>query len=669
LFKGKRMVKVLVIVESPTKAKTIGKILGKNYVIKSSMGHVRDLPPRRLGVDTRNNFKPTYEIIKNKKKIVKDLAKAMKEAKQVYLATDQDREGEAIGWHLVTVTNTDKGRVKRIVFHEITKETIANSLRSPRQIDLHLVNAQQARRILDRLVGYKLSPLLSGKVRRGLSAGRVQSVTLRLIVERERQIEKFVPQEYWTILAHLSKREEEPIFTANLIARGKKKFKKLEIANEAGAKKICRDVRGKEFIVSEVTRKPKKRNPPPPFNTSSLQQEASRRFGFSATKTMVIAQQLYEGIDLGKEESVGLITYMRTDSFAVSSSAQAEAVRFIRKEFGENYSPEKPRIYKSKSKVAQEAHEAIRPTSCLRTPQAVSKYLNATQFKLYSLIWQRFISSQMATAIFDTIAVDIGAGEYVFRATGQKVKFPGFLKVYQEEKEEGEKMLPPLKQGDSLALKEIVPEQHFTEPPPHYTVASLIKTLEEHGVGRPSTYAPIISTLLARRYVTLRSKQFHPEETGIIVSDLLVKYFPKIMDIGFTAHLEENLDEIALGKREWVEVLKNFYQPFKKTLNVAYKNMEKIKPQMTKEICPKCKSPMVIRIGRYGKFLACSAFPRCRYTLPLDEQGNKRVTEMTEEKCLKCGSPMVIKWGRRGKFLACSAYPKCKNTKSIPKKE
>ncbi|MDH5661867.1 MAG: type I DNA topoisomerase [Elusimicrobiota bacterium] len=663
------MVKVLVIVESPTKAKTIGKILGKNYVIKSSMGHVRDLPPRRLGVDTRNNFKPTYEIIKNKKKIVKDLAKAMKEAKQVYLATDQDREGEAIGWHLVTVTNTDKGRVKRIVFHEITKETIANSLRSPRQIDLHLVNAQQARRILDRLVGYKLSPLLSGKVRRGLSAGRVQSVTLRLIVERERQIEKFVPQEYWTILAHLSKREEEPIFTANLIARGKKKFKKLEIANEAGAKKICRDVRGKEFIVSEVTRKPKKRNPPPPFNTSSLQQEASRRFGFSATKTMVIAQQLYEGIDLGKEESVGLITYMRTDSFAVSSSAQAEAVRFIRKEFGENYSPEKPRIYKSKSKVAQEAHEAIRPTSCLRTPQAVSKYLNATQFKLYSLIWQRFISSQMATAIFDTIAVDIGAGEYVFRATGQKVKFPGFLKVYQEEKEEGEKMLPPLKQGDSLALKEIVPEQHFTEPPPHYTVASLIKTLEEHGVGRPSTYAPIISTLLARRYVTLRSKQFHPEETGIIVSDLLVKYFPKIMDIGFTAHLEENLDEIALGKREWVEVLKNFYQPFKKTLNVAYKNMEKIKPQMTKEICPKCKSPMVIRIGRYGKFLACSAFPRCRYTLPLDEQGNKRVTEMTEEKCLKCGSPMVIKWGRRGKFLACSAYPKCKNTKSIPKKE
>ncbi|NIM03702.1 type I DNA topoisomerase, partial [bacterium] len=586
------MVKALVIVESPTKAKTIGKILGKDYVIKSSMGHVRDLPPRRLGVDTRNNFRPTYEIIKNKKKIVKDLTKAMKEAKQVYLATDQDREGEAIGWHLITVTNTDKGRVKRIVFHEITKETIANSLRSPRQIDLHLVNAQQARRILDRLVGYKLSPLLSGKVRRGLSAGRVQSVALRLIVERKRQIEKFVPQEYWTILARLSEREEGPILTANLIARGKKKFKKLEITNEAGAKKICRDMKGKEFIVWEVTRKPKKRNPPPPFNTSSLQQEASRKFGFSATRTMVIAQQLYEGLDLGKEESVGLITYMRTDSFAVSSSAQAEAARFIKKEFGENYSPKKPRIYRSKSKVAQEAHEAIRPTSCLRTPEAVSKYLNATQFKLYSLIWQRFISSQMAAAIFDTIAADIRAGDYVFRATGQKVKFPGFLKVYEEEREE-EKVLPPLKQGDSLILKEIVPEQHFTEPPPHYTVASLIKTLEEHGVGRPSTYAPIISTLLERRYVTLRSKQFHPEETGIIVSDLLVKYFPKIMDIGFTARLEENLDEIALGKMEWVEVLKNFYQPFKETLNVAYKNMKKIKPQMTKEICPQCKSPMV----------------------------------------------------------------------------
>ena len=666
---GKPMVKALVIVESPTKAKTIGKILGKDYVIKSSMGHVCDLPPRRLGVDIKNNFKPTYEIIKNKKKIVKELTKAIKEAEQVYLATDQDREGEAIGWHLVTATKTDQGKVKRIVFHEITKETIANSLRSPRQIDLHLVNAQQARRILDRLVGYKLSPLLSGKVRRGLSAGRVQSVTLRLIVEREKQIEKFVPQEYWTILAHLSKRDEERIFTANLIAKEKKKFKKLEIANESRAKKICRDVRGKEFIVSEVTRKPKKRNPSPPFNTSSLQQESSRKFGFSATKTMVIAQQLYEGIDLGKEESVGLITYMRTDSFAVSSSAQVEALKFIRKKFGESYLPQKPRIYKSKSKIAQEAHEAIRPTSYLRTPEAVSKYLNATQFKLYSLIWQRFISSQMASAIFDTIAVDIRASDYVFRATGQKVKFPGFLKVYQEEKEEEEKVLPPLEEGDSLVLKEVVPEQHFTEPPPHYTVASLIKTLEEHGIGRPSTYAPTISTLLERRYVTLSNKQFHPEETGIIVSDLLVKYFPKIMDIDFTAHMEENLDEIALGKMEWVEVLKNFYQPFKETLNIAYKNMEKIKPQMTKEICPECKSPMVIRIGRYGKFLACSAFPRCRYTLPLDKQGNKIVTEMTEEKCLKCGSPMVIKWGRRGKFLACSAYPKCKNTKSIPKKE
>jgi len=663
------MVKALVIVESPTKAKTIGKILGKDYVIKSSMGHVRDLPPRRLGVDIKNNFKPTYEIIKNKNKIVKELTKAMKEAKQVYLATDQDREGEAIGWHLVAATKTDRGRVKRIVFHEITKETIANSLRSPRQIDLHLVNAQQARRILDRLVGYKLSPLLSGKVRRGLSAGRVQSVTLRFIVEREKQIEKFVPQEYWTILAHLSKKDEERIFTANLIAKGKKKFKKLEIANESQAKKICRDLSGKEFIVSEVTRKPKKRNPSPPFNTSTLQQEASRKFAFSATKTMVIAQQLYEGIDLGKEESVGLITYMRTDSFAVSSSAQAEALKFIRKKFGESYLPQKPRIYKSKSKVAQEAHEAIRPTSYLRTPEAVSKYLNATQFKLYSLIWQRFISSQMASAIFDTIAVDIRASDYVFRATGQKVKFPGFLKVYQEEKEEEEKILPSLEEGDSLVLKEVVPEQHFTEPPPHYTVASLIKTLEEHGIGRPSTYAPTISTLLERRYVTLRSKQFHPEETGIIVSDLLVKYFPKIMDINFTAQMEEDLDEIALGKMEWVEVLKNFYQPFKETLNVAYKKMKKIKPQATKEICPECGSAMVIRFGRYGKFLACSSFPRCRYTAPLDEQGKKIVPQMTEEKCSKCESPMVIRWGRRGKFLACSAYPKCKNTKSIPKKE
>jgi len=663
------MAKTLVIVESPTKAKTIGKILGKDYVIKSSMGHVRDLPPDRLGVNIEDNFKPTYEIIKNKKKIVKELTKAVKEAKEVYIATDQDREGEAIGWHLVTVTNTDKGRVKRIVFHEITKETITNSLRFPRQIDLHLVNAQKARRILDRLVGYKLSPLLSNKVRKGLSAGRVQSVALKLIVERENQIEQFVPQEYWTILVHLSKRDEQRIFTANLIAKGKKKFKKLEIANESQAKEICEDLSGKEFRVSKVTRKTKKRNPLPPFNTSTLQQEASRRFGFSASKTMVIAQQLYEGIDMEKEESVGLITYMRTDSLAVSSSAQAGALEFIRKKFGEDYLPTKPRIYKSKSKVAQEAHEAIRPTSSLRIPEAISKYLDASQFKLYNLIWQRFISSQMASAIFDTVAVDIGAGDYIFRATGQKLKSSGFLKVYQEEKEEAEKDLPPLEQGDILVLKEVVPEQHFTEPLPHYTEASLIKTLEEHGIGRPSTYAPIISTLLERGYVTLIKKQFHPKEIGTIVNNLLVKYFPKIMDIDFTAHMEENLDEIALGKREWVEVLNNFYQPFEKTLDIAYKHMAKIKPQVTQETCPKCGSAMVIRIGRFGKFLACSSFPRCRYTVPLDEDGKKIVTQFTEEKCPKCGSPMVIKWGRRGKFLACSAYPKCKSTKPIQKKE
>ena len=661
------MAKALVIVESPTKAKTIGRILGENYVIKSSMGHVRDLPPDRLGVSIEENFKPTYEIIKNKKKIVKDLANAVKQAEEVYIATDQDREGEAIGWHLVTVTNTDKGRVKRIVFHEITKETIANSIRSPRQIDLHLVNAQQARRILDRLVGYKLSPLLSRKVRKGLSAGRVQSVALRLIVDREREIEQFVPQEYWTILAHLRKREEEGIFTANLIAKGKKKFKKLEIASEPQAKEICQDLSGKEFKVAKVTRKPKKRNPLPPFNTSTLQQEASRRFGFSASKTMVIAQQLYEGIDLEKKESVGLITYMRTDSFTVSPSAQAEALAFIRKKFGKGYSPKKPRIYRSKSKVAQEAHEAIRPTSCLRTPEAISKYLDASQSKLYSLIWQRFVSSQMASAIFDTVTVDIGAGDYMFRATGQKLKFSGFLKVYWEEKEEAEKILPFLEEGDILVLRELVPEQHFTEPAPHYTEASLIKTLEEHGIGRPSTYAPIISTLLERRYVTLRKKQFYPEETGTIVNDLLVKYFPKIMDMDFTAHMEENLDEIALGKREWDEVLNDFYQPFKRTLSIAYERMTKIKPQVTQETCPKCGSTMVIRFGRFGKFLACSSFPRCRYTVPLDEKGKKIVAQITEEKCPKCGSPMVIKSGRRGKFLACSAYPKCKTTKPIQK--
>jgi len=663
------MAKALVIVESPTKAKTIGKILGEKYIIKSTMGHVRDLPPNRLGVSIEDSFKPTYEVIKNKKKIVKELAKAVKEAEEVYIATDQDREGEAIGWHIVTVTNTDQGRVKRIVFHEITKETIINSLRSPRQIDLHLVNAQQARRILDRLVGYKLSPLLSRKVRKGLSAGRVQSVALRLIVDREKEIERFVPQEYWTVVAHLSKRDEEQIFTASLIAKGKKKFKKLEIANEAQAKKICRDLSDKEFRVGKVSRKPKKRNPPPPFNTSTLQQEASKRFGFSASKTMVIAQQLYEGIDLGTKESVGLITYMRTDSFNVTSSAQAEALDFIKKKFGKDYVPKKPRIYKSKSKVAQEAHEAIRPTSCVRTPDELSKYLDTSQSKLYSLIWQRFVSSQMTSSIFDTVALDIKAGDYTFHATGQKLKFPGFLRVYQEEKDEAEKILPALEVGDTLVLRDILPGQHFTEPPARYTEATLIKTLEEHGIGRPSTYAPIISTLLERGYVTLRKKQFYPQETGIIVEDLLVKYFPKVMDLDFTAHMEENLDEIALGKSDWVEVLDKFYQPFKRTLSVAYKNMEKIKPEVTEEICPKCGSPLVIRIGRYGKFLACSSFPRCRYTAPLNEKGEGTVNQFTEEKCPKCGSPMVIRSGRRGRFLACSAYPKCKSTKSIHTKD
>jgi len=661
------MGKSLVIVESPTKAKTIGKILGKDYVIKSSMGHVRDLPPDRLGVDIKGNFRPAYEIIKDKKEIVKELTKAVKEAKEVYIATDQDREGEAIGWHIVAVTNTDEGRVKRIVFHEITKETIINSLRSPRQIDLHLVNAQQARRILDRLVGYKLSPLLSRKVRRGLSAGRVQSVALKLIVEREKQIEEFVPKEYWSIVAHLLRREGEEAFTANLVAKGKKKFKKFEIATESEAKTICRDLSGKAFRVYKVTAKPKKRNPLPPFNTSGLQQESSKRLGFSATKTMVLAQQLYEGIDLGKKERVGLITYMRTDSFAISSSAQAEALGFIRKSFGAEYAPKKPRIYKSKSKVAQEAHEAIRPTSCLRTPDAISQYLDASQSKLYGLIWERFVSSQMASTIFDTVTADIMADDYIFRATGQKVKFPGFLKVYLEEKEEGEKFLPPVKEGDILSLKELVPEQHFTEPPPRYTEASLIKTLEEHGIGRPSTYAPIIGTLLERNYVTLRKKQFYTEEIGIIVNRLLVEYFPEIMDVNFTARMEENLDEIALGKRNWDEVLDNFYRPFEKTLNIAYEKMGKIKPEVTQETCPKCGSTMVIRIGRFGKFLACSSFPRCRYTVPLDEEGKKVTPQITEEKCPKCGSPMVVKWGRRGKFLACSAYPKCKSTKPIQK--
>ncbi|MFH1239277.1 MAG: type I DNA topoisomerase [bacterium] len=663
------MSKSLVIVESPTKAKTIGALLGKEYSVKSSMGHIRDLPTGRLGVDINKNFKPTYEITKGAAKIVKELSEAAKKAEHIYIATDEDREGEAIGWHLVIATKAGSKDVKRVVFHEITKEAVDRAFKNPRSIDLKMVNAQQARRILDRLVGYKLSPLLGRKVRFGLSAGRVQSVALRLIVEREREVENFKQEEYWTVQAELSKKDNKIIFKANLIEKGGKKYEKLSLRNENEAGDIIKDLGGAIFRIVEITEKEKKKNPSPPFQTSSLQQEAVRKLGFSPKKTMTIAQQLYEGVEIGEKGVTGLITYMRTDSLHIANSAQEEARAFIKKEYGPKFLPSSPRFYKTKVKGAQEAHEAIRPTSVNNTPQDMQKFLNHDQLKLYNLIWQRFLGSQMASAVFDTVAVDIKAKDYIFRATGQAVKFSGFMEVYTEaednnnspEKSSGQ-TIPQLMKKEELLLKQLLPEQHFTEPPPRFNEATLIKTLEKYGIGRPSTYVPIISTILSRGYVTLQERKFYPQKIGLIVNDLLVVNFAKIVDISFTAQMEEELDEIADGKREWTDVLKDFYTPFSEALSLAQNKMK------YEEVCDKCGKPMVIKRGPFGQFLACTGYPKCKNTLSLNKREEKDVQPKIEQLCEKCSKPMVIRRGKRGKFLACSGYPQCKNVKPLPRK-
>ena len=662
------MFKGLVIVESPTKARTISKILGDQYLVKSSMGHIRDLPSHKLGVDVEKNFTPTYEISKGSSKVVKELTKAVKEATDVYIATDEDREGEAIGWHLVIAIKAGKKDVKRVVFHEITKECVDRAFRNPRSIDMRLVNAQQARRILDRLVGYKLSPLLGKKICFGLSAGRVQSVTLRLIVEREREIEKFKQEEYWTVKAQLSKEKSDIIFDANLIEKAGKKYEKLSIKNEKQAKNIIDDITNSAFRVVKIVEKEKRKNPYGPFNTSSLQQDAVHKIGFSPKKTMTIAQQLYEGIDIGEKGVTGLITYMRTDSLHIANSAQEEASRFIKKEYGHKFLPKKPRNYKTKTKAAQEAHEAIRPTSVNNTPKEMQKFLTGAQLKLYTLIWQRFLASQMASAIFDTMSVDIEANQYLFRATGQVVKFPGFMKVYRDTRDNNKQTnqaakqpLPRLNEQEILILKGLVPDQHFTEPPPRFNEASLIKTLEKNGIGRPSTYVPIISTILNRRYVYLEERKFYPQKIGVIVNDLLVKNFSDIVDIGFTAQMEEELDEVALGEREWVDVLKNFYVPFSKDLSLAQRKMK------YEEVCDKCGLQMVIKRGRFGGFLACTGYPKCKNTISLNRKYSKSFSQETKEVCDKCGKPMVIRRSRKGKFLACSGFPKCKNVKPLQK--
>jgi len=666
----------LVIVESPAKARTVGRFLGSDYIVRASIGHIRDLPQRQFGVDLENDFTPRYVISPKKKNVVKELKEAAKEAESVYLATDPDREGEAISWHLTTALNSalKKKPVHRVEFHEITRDAIDHAFANPRSINMNLVNAQQARRILDRIVGYTLSPLLRRKMNRNrLSAGRVQSVAVRLVVEREREIQAFVPEEYWSITAELEKRTRpkdqrtrRDRFTAELVQIRGEKFT-CKTGQEAHD--LVAALQGAAYVVGEVRRKEVQRNPAPPFITSTMQQEASRKLGFTAKRTMAVAQQLYEGLPIGEEGSVGLITYMRTDSTNVAEVAQNEARAFIIEKFGADYVPPVPRQYKTKAKGAQEAHEAIRPTSVRREPSRIKAYLTPEQFKLYDLIWKRFVASQMAAAIMDTTSVDIKAGDpqrempYLFRATGSVVKFPGFMAVYTEGKDEGEeaaeeegkKALPPLVVDEILDLLRITPEQHFTQPPPRYTEATLIKALEERGIGRPSTYAPILSTIQERGYVErIEGRRLVPTELGFLVNDLLVKHFPEVVDVGFTAEMEEDLDRIASGEEEWVHVLREFYAPFKRTLDLAEANMENvtIPVETTDLVCEKCGRPMVIKRGRFGRFLACTGFPQCRNA--------KSIVVPTGAKCPVDGGDLVEKTTRRKRtFYSCANYPVC----------
>jgi len=614
------MSKGLVIVESPAKARTISRILGQGYTVKASWGHVRDLPKRELGIDVENGFAPKYVVIKGRQKQLREIKEAARKASAVYLATDPDREGESISWHLVQAAGLEKRPLKRVIFHEITTEAVEKSFHHPRGIDMLLVNAQQARRILDRLVGYKISPILWAKIKRGLSAGRVQSVALRIIVDRERDIEGFVPEEYWSIEVELSK-EGASSFWAKLVG--------VDIGCEAEAQRLSAELEKASYTVSAVREKKMARRPAPPFITSTLQQEAWRKLRFSAKRTMVIAQQLYEGLPVGEKGSVGLITYMRTDSTRVSAQALAETRAYIERQFGPNFLPSAPRHFAKKAKGAQEAHEAIRPTSIGREPELIKPYLNSDQLKLYGLIWSRMVASQMAEAQLQGTTIDIAAKapageEYLLRATSSIILFPGFLVLYSEgrdeDEEEDRRLLPKLAAGEELQFLGLEPKQHFTQPPPRYTEATLIKTLEQNGIGRPSTYAPILSTIQERGYVRKSGGHFQPLELGLIVADVLKEHFTEIVDIGFTAQMEQGLDEIARGQREWVPMLQRFYEPFAQTVARAASAMPKVKNEPTDETCDRCGQPMVIKWGRFGRFLACSGFPKCRNTRPLPEE-------------------------------------------------
>ncbi|MFA6521094.1 MAG: type I DNA topoisomerase [Candidatus Gracilibacteria bacterium] len=671
--------KNLIIVESPAKAKTISKFVGKNYVVRASMGHVRDLPKSKTGVDTKNNFEPTYIIPVDKKKTIKELASKIGDKTTIYIATDEDREGEAIGWHLLKALKVDEDeRVKRIVFHEITKPAILAALEHPRHLDQNLINAQQARRILDRLVGYELSPLLWTKIRYGLSAGRVQSVAVRLIVEREREIKAFKADEYWSITAqylHDGKQLEADL--------NKVDGKKAVIANQTESDDIVKKLEGATHTAGTLDKKEVKRTPPAPFTTSTLQQEAARKLGFSVKKTMVLAQIMYEGVDVFGD-TMGIITYMRTDSVNLSEIALKQSQEVIAKEFGKEYGLAEPRLYKSK-KGAQEAHEAVRPVDLSLHPQALKAFLDKDQYRLYELIWMRTIASQMKEAVLEQVGIDIETDKggaklpFVFRATGQTIKFAGFMKAYtegkddpEEELEGAEKLLPEIEQGEKLNLEKLLPVQHFTKPPPRYTEASLVKKLEAEGIGRPSTYSPTISTIVDRGYIKKDKKQLIPTDTAEVVNDMLVEHFPTIVDYKFTAKMEEDLDEIAEGKREWVPVIRDFYEPFHHTIEVKQETLKKadIVNEETKEKCEKCGKPMVIKLGRFGKFMSCSDYPACKNAKPLGGQEKSPETielekKLAGKKCDKCGKPMVIKTGRFGNFLGCSGYPECKNIEAI----
>jgi len=676
------MTRSLIIVESPAKARTLQRYLGKAFMVKASVGHIRDLPVSTLGVDVEKDFAPNYVMIRGKSKIVNELRAAAKKADEIFLAPDPDREGEAIAYHIAECLKKNKKPVHRVLFHELTKKAILEAIDNHTELNLKLFEAQQARRILDRLVGYQISPLLWEKVRRGLSAGRVQSVAVRMICERDQAIKAFKPVEYWSITTSLLG-EKPPPFKAHLekIDGKKAPAKTYLVGDKDTADRICNELKEAEFTVSKVDKKRKKRHPAPPFITSSMQMEANRKLRFSAKKTMTLAQRLYEGIELGDEGPTGLITYMRTDSTRLSDDAVTGAREYINSSYGKEFLPAKANVYRTR-KSAQDAHEAIRPTDVTNTPEKMAALLDKDMLSLYSLIWKRFVACQMTSAEFDQTSITVTSGRYDLKATGSVMRFLGFMKLYVEstddssgsgEADSNDLSLPDLDKGDKLSLQEIIPAQHFTQPPPHYTEATLVKALEENGVGRPSTYAAIISTIQDKEYVLLDKRRFSPTDLGLLVNDLLVKHFPKIMDVEFTAGMEQQLDQVEEGSREWLQILKDFYGPFRAALDKARKEMESVKRATTPTDipCQQCDGKMVIRWGRNGEFLACENFPSCKHTQDFRKDDDGKVVpidrdepEESGEKCEKCGRPMVYKHGRYGKFLACSGYPDCKHIKA-----